>query len=260
MKVVKTNFLNKHGESLSAKLTLPERKHPEHFALIAHCFTCNKNFNSVRYISEAMTSFGYGVLSFDFTGLGSSSGNFSATNFSTNVDDLVAAANYLERTYTSPALIIGHSFGGAAAIYAASKIPGVKAVATVAAPSEVGHVKHQLGKAIASIENKGQATVSLAGRPFTIKKQFLTDIDRYKLRDVLRKLKKPILIMHSPQDDTVSIKHAEVLYLEAKHPKSFISLDKADHLLKNKKDALYAGEVIAIWAKRYLQGASRTIR
>lgn len=254
MKVVKANFLNTRGESLSAKLTLPANKRPQHFALMAHCFTCNKNLNSVRYISEAMTTLGFGVLSFDFTGLGSSSGNFTDTNFSTNVDDLISAANYLQEKYISPALVIGHSFGGPAAIYATSKIPGVKAVATIAAPSEVDHVKHQLGRTIAAIEDKGQATVSLAGRPFTIKKQFLADISKHKLREVLRKLKKPILIMHSPQDITVSIKHAEVLYLEAKHPKSFISLDKADHLLKNKKDALYAGEVIGTWVRRYLSG------
>lgn len=253
MKVLKAKFLSEKGESLSARLTLPDNDMPLHFAIIAHCFTCNKNFNSVRNISKAMTAAGFGVLSFDFTGLGNSKGDFGDTNFSTNVDDLMAAASYLKNKYISPSLIIGHSFGGPAAIYAAAKIPSVKAVATIAAPSEVDHVQHLLGDEIDVIRKEGKATVSIGGNSITIEKQFLHDIGQHNLAEVVRELKKPILIMHSPHDTTVEIRHAEMLYTEAKHPKSFISLDNADHLLNNKKDACYAGDVIAAWVKRYLK-------
>jgi putative redox protein len=252
MRVLNSKFLSEKGESLSVRLTLPRDKMPVHFAMIAHCFTCNKDFNNVRNISKAMTASGFGVLSLDFTGLGSSNGNFADTNFSTNVDDLVAAANYLKKKYVSPSLIIGHSFGGPAAIYAADKIPSVKAVATIAAPSQVDHVKHLLGDEIDVIKEEGKGTASISGNSITIKKQFLHDIDQHNLTEVVRELRKPILIMHSPQDCTVDIRHAEMLYTEAKHPKSFISLNNADHLLNNKKDACYAGDVIAAWVKRYL--------
>lgn len=260
MKVLKAKFLSETGEALSARLTLPDHNLPEHFAVIAHCFTCNKNFNGVRNISKAMTAAGFGVLSFDFTGLGNSDGNFTETNFSTNVDDVVSAVKYLEKKYTGPCLIIGHSFGGPAAIYAAARSPSVKAVATIAAPSEVDHVKHLLENQIELIEEEGKATVTLEGRPFTIKKQFLNDLGKHDLPEVVRDLKKPLLIMHSPHDTTVAISHAEKLYVEAKHPKSFISLDKADHLLNDKKDAYYAGDVIAAWVKRYLPASSVTRR
>lgn len=252
MKVLKAKFLSKKGDALSGRITLPDNQVPEHFALIVHCFTCNKNFNGIRNISKAITASGLGVLSFDFTGLGNSDGDFSDTNFSTNVEDIVSAAGYLQKKYTAPCLIIGHSFGGPAAIYAAAKIPSVKAVATVAAPAEVDHVKHLIENEIDLIEDEGKATVRLDGRPFTIKNQFLNDLGKYCLPAVLRELRKAILIIHSPQDTTVTIENAEKLYTEARHPKSFISLDKADHLLKNKKDAYYAGEVIAAWVKRYL--------
>lgn len=252
MKVLKAKFLSQTGNALSGRITLPDNQVPEHFALIAHCFTCNKNFNGVRNIAKAMTASGFGVLSFDFTGLGNSDGNFSDTNFSTNVEDVVSAAGYLQKKYNAPGLIIGHSFGGPAAICAAAKMPSVKAVATVAAPAEVDHVKHLIQNEIDLIDEKGKATVMLDGRPFTIKNQFLNDLSKYDLPEVLRELRKAILIIHSPHDTTVTIEHAEKLYTEARHPKSFISLDKADHLLNNKKDAYYTGEVIAAWVKRYL--------
>ncbi len=252
MKVLKAKFLNKRGEALSARLTLPDIAQPLHFALIVHCFTCNKNFNSVRNISNALAASGYGVFNFDFTGLGNSMGNFADTNFSTNVDDALSAVEYLKKNHSSPALIIGHSFGGPAAIYAAAKTPSTKAVVTIAAPAEVEHVKHILENDIDQIEQEGKADVTVGGIPLIIKKQFLDDLGKHDLLEVIRELKKPILIMHSPGDNTVDITNAEMLYKEAKHPKSFVSLDKADHLLNNKKDAFYAGEVIAAWAKRYL--------
>ena len=252
MKVLQAKFLSEKGESLSARITLPANGEAQHFAIIAHCFTCHKNFNGVRNISKAMTASGFGVLSFDFTGLGNSDGNFTDTNFTTNVDDVVSAARYLEQKYSSPFLIIGHSFGGPAAIYAAAKIASVKAVATIAAPSEVDHVKHLIESEIDLIAEEGKAKVNLAGQHFTIKKQFLDDLGTHDLPAVLRELKKAILIMHSPHDTTVAISHAEKLYTEARHPKSFISLDKTDHLLNNKRDAYYAGEVIAAWVKKYV--------
>lgn len=252
MKILKAKFLSKRGEALSARLTMPDVEQPLHFALIVHCFTCNKNFNSVRNISNALAASGFGVFSFDFTGLGNSMGNFSDTNFSTNVDDVLSAVEYIKKKNSSPALIIGHSFGGPAAIYAAAKTPSVKAVATIAAPAEVEHVKHLLENDIDEIEQEGIADVTLGGIPLAIKKQFLDDLGKHHLLEVVRELKKPILVMHSPQDTTVNITNAELLYKEAKHPKSFVSLDKADHLLNNRKDAFYAGEVVAAWAKRYL--------
>ncbi len=256
MKVFKAQFLSEKGEVLSARLTLPDNRVPESYALIAHCFTCNKNFNGVRNISKAMTASGFGVLSFDFTGLGTSEGNFSDTNFSTNVADVVSAANYLKEKYRAPSLIVGHSFGGPAAIYAAAKIASVKAIATVAAPSEVDHVKHLIEDEIDVIKEQGKATIRLEGTPLTIKKQFLDDLSKHDLSKVFKELRKAILIIHSPNDTTVTIDHAEKLYTEARHPKSFICLDKADHLLNNKKDAYYAGEIIAAWVKRYLPASS----
>lgn len=253
MKILKINFPNKAGEILSAKLSLPTGKRPENFALFAHCFTCNKNFNAVRNIATTLTAHGFGVLSFDFTGLGESEGEFEDTNFSSNVEDLVEAAEYLENNYTAPSLIIGHSLGGAAAIYAASQIPSIKAIATVGAPADVARVRHLIDDEIELIEQKGEATVILEGRPFKIKKQFLKDIHGYRLLNVLDKLRKPILIMHSPQDSTVGIENAEKLYTAAHHPKSFISLNGADHLLNDKQDSQYAGDVTAAWVSRYLQ-------
>lgn len=252
MKVDKARFLNKKGNQLSARITLPDSDKLLHFAIIAHCFTCNKNYNSVRNISKALTTAGFGAFSFDYTGLGSSGGDFSETNFSTNVEDLLSAASYLAEKYIAPELLVGHSFGGPAAIYAAAKIPSVKAVATIAAPSEIEHITHLLKKEIDIIKEEGEATVNIGGNSITIEKQFLHDIANHNLAEVVRGLKKPILIMHSPFDSTVEIRHAELLYKEAQHPKSFISLDNADHLLNNKKDACYAGDVIAAWVGRYV--------
>ncbi|MEL6918556.1 MAG: bifunctional alpha/beta hydrolase/OsmC family protein, partial [Bacteroidota bacterium] len=212
----------------------------------------NKNLMAVKNIGKALTSNGFGVLRFDFTGLGESGGDFADTNFSGNVDDLIAAATYLENHYKAPSLIIGHSLGGAAVIFAAGEIPSINAVATIGAPSDPVHVKHLLKSGIQEIETNGEAIINLSGRDFTIKKQFLDDLETKSLPQTVKQLRKPILIMHSPQDDTVGIKNAEEIYMAAHHPKSFVSLDGADHLLMNKKDSIYAGEVIAGWAKRYV--------
>jgi len=195
---------------------------------------------------------GFGVLRFDFTGLGESEGEFSETNFSGNVEDLIDAAEFLSNSYKSPSLLIGHSLGGAAAIFAAANIESVTAIATIGAPSEPIHVKKQLTGKLSEIENHGQATVDLGGREFTVRQQFLDDLEDKKLLTSIKSLRKALLFLHSPQDAIVGIRNAEELYLNAHHPKSFISLDGADHLLSEKKDSLYAGDVIASWAKRYV--------
>ncbi|NAS11629.1 bifunctional alpha/beta hydrolase/OsmC family protein [Poritiphilus flavus] len=253
MNLQKIRFKNKQGQELVGRLELPADRHPHNYALFAHCFTCNKNLQAVRNIGKALTSQGFGVLRFDFTGLGESDGDFADTNFSGNVEDLVAAADYLSENFEAPSLLIGHSLGGAAVIFAAAEITSVRALATIGAPSNPTHVKHLLRSGIEQIQAEGKAVVNLSGRDFTIKKQFLDDLETQSLADVAQKLRKPLLIMHSPQDATVEIKNAEEIYVAARHPKSFVSLDGADHLLSKKEDSAYAGRVIAGWAQRYLE-------
>jgi len=253
MNLQKVIFYNKTGEQLAGRLELPANQLPHNFVLFAHCFTCNKNLLAIKNISKSLTSSGFGVLRFDFTGLGESEGDFADTNFSGNVEDLIAAAEYLGDTYKEPSLLIGHSLGGAAAIIAASEIPSIKAIATIAAPSNPVHVKNLLRSNIEEINLKGKAVVNIGGRDFTIKKQFLEDLKTRTLAQIVKELRKPLLIMHSPQDQIVAIKNAEEIYVAAHHPKSFVSLDGADHLLSDKKDSSYAGSVISGWAKRYLE-------
>lgn len=257
MSLQKITFTNKEGQQLVGRLELPADQHPHNFALFAHCFTCNKNLGAVRNISRALTSQGFGVLRFDFTGLGESEGDFADTNFSGNVEDLVEAAEYLETEYSAPSLLVGHSLGGAAVIFAAAQLPSVQAVATIGAPSNPEHVQHLFQSSLEEIQASGEARVKLSGRGFTIKKQFVDDLQRHELTVVAKNLRKPLLIMHSPQDDTVGIRNAEEIYRSAHHPKSFVSLDGADHLLMNKQDSLYAGRVIAEWASRYISQPKR---
>ena len=252
MKPQKVLFKNSEGQQLAGRLELPADQHPHNFALFAHCFTCNKNLSAVRNISKALTQKGFGVLRFDFTGLGESAGDFADTNFSGNVGDLIAAAEYLKENHKAPALLVGHSLGGAAVIFAGAELESVEAIATIGAPSNPKHVAHLLQSSMEEIQSAGMATVMLSGRPFTIKKQFLDDLETHTLPQVAKKLRKALLIMHSPQDSTVEVKNAEEIYLAARHPKSFVSLDGADHLLMNSQDSHYAGRVIAEWASRYV--------
>lgn len=252
MNLKKVRFRNREGHELAGRLELPIDSRPHNFVLFAHCFTCTKNLTAVRNISTALASRGFGVLRFDFTGLGESEGEFSETNFSGNVEDLIDAAEYLASSYKSPSLLIGHSLGGAAAIFAAANIESVTAIATIGAPSEPIHVKKQLTGKLSEIEKHGQATVDLGGREFTVSQQFLDDLEDKKLLTNIKSLRKAFLFLHSPQDTIVGIGNAEELYVNAHHPKSFISLDGADHLLSEKKDSLYAGDVIASWAQRYV--------
>lgn len=252
MSTIQVSFKNKNNELLAGRLELPKNRQPHNFVLFAHCFTCNKNLNAVRNISEALTWEGFGVLRFDFTGLGESDGDFENTNFSGNVEDLLVAAEYLKENYLAPTLLIGHSLGGAAVIFAAAKTPSVKAVAVINSPSNPAHVMRHLKSSAEEIIKNGEAVVNLEGRDFTIKKQFLDDLENKPLRKIVREFGKALLILHSPQDKTVGIKNAEEIYLAAWHPKSYISLDGMDHLLSKKEDSQYVGSVIAIWAKRYV--------
>lgn len=253
MKSLRLKFANSEGQMLSARLELPADGKPFSFALFAHCFTCNKNLNAVRNISRALSREGIGVLRFDFTGLGDSEGEFADTNFSSNVQDLIAAAHFLEQEYGAPEILIGHSLGGAAVLMAAGELPKVKAVATIGAPADPPHVKHLFENSIEEIEAAGVAKVNIGGRPFTIKKQFIDDLESVSLPERIKNLKRALLVMHGPFDQTVSIDNAAKIYSAAIHPKSFISLDGADHLLMKKEDSLYAGDMIAAWVKKYIK-------
>lgn len=253
MNVQKVTFQNSSGEILTGRMEFPADQKPHQFAIFAHCFTCTKNLRAVVNISRALAQSGFGVLRFDFTGLGESEGDFADTNFSGNVEDLVEAARFLEENYEAPTLLVGHSLGGSAVIFAAAQLESVRAVTTIGAPSDPAHVQRLLKDSREDIIRNGKATVNLEGRDFTIKKQFLDDLESQNLSEVIHRFKKSLLIMHSPQDRTVEIMNAEKLYKAARHPKSFITLDGADHLLSDNRDSRYAGEVIAGWASRYLQ-------
>ena len=248
----KVSFTNKMGYQLSAKIDLPLKKNPFPFVLFAHVFTGNKNLIAAKHISRALTLSGFGVMRFDFTGLGESEGDFAETNFSSNVEDLEAAAEYLNENYMAPSVLVGHSLGGSAALFAAARIDSIMAVATIGAPSYPEHVTHLLRDKQEEIEKNGCAKVDIGGRQFTIKKQFLDDLQSQEHVPVIQNLKKAILVMHSPQDQVVEIENAANIYGLAKHPKSFVTLDRADHMLSNKDDAFYAGNVIASWVKRYI--------
>jgi len=248
-------FPNSSGENLAARLDFPIDKTPVAFALFAHCFTCSKSLKAVGNIIRALNERGIAVLRFDFTGLGESEGEFADTNFSSNVEDLVSAADYLAGKYEAPKLLIGHSLGGAAVLKAASKIPSAAAVATLGAPSEPTHVKRLLSGAIEAIETTGEAEVTLAGRPFKIKKQFLDDLTASRMDDTIRSLGRALLVLHSPIDQIVGVDNAQRIFKAARHPKSFVSLDGADHLLGKEVDSCYAGDVIASWAAKYLGDA-----
>jgi uncharacterized OsmC-like protein/alpha/beta superfamily hydrolase len=244
-------FTGSEGQQLAASLDLPERE-PLAYALFAHCFTCGKDVLVAKRIAEALAAKGIAVLRFDFTGLGSSEGDFANSTFSSNVADLVRAADHLRETREAPAILIGHSLGGAAILAAAGHIPEAKAVVTIAAPSDPAHVTGLFADRIEDIRKHGKVEVSLAGRPFHIRREFLDDIAEHGLMTHVAKLHKALLVMHAPTDDTVSIDNATRIFVAAKHPKSFVSLAGANHLLTGKRDATYAGDVIAAWAEHYL--------
>ena len=248
-------FASTEGHKLAAALDLPDRK-PLAYALFAHCFTCGKDVLAAKRIAVALATRGIAVLRFDFTGLGSSEGDFANSTFSSNVADLVRAADHLRESRSAPALLIGHSLGGAAILAAAGQVPEAKAVVTIAAPSDPAHVTGLFKDHVENIRAQGQALVSLAGRPFTIKREFLDDVAENPLMEKIAHLHKALLVMHSPTDDTVGIDNATRIFVGARHPKSFVSLSGADHLLSDWRDSTYVADMIAAWATRYVDLAA----
>jgi uncharacterized OsmC-like protein/alpha/beta superfamily hydrolase len=246
----KVEFPGTTGAMLAARLDLPAE--PRAFALFAHCFTCGKDIFAASRIAEGLAARDIAVLRFDFTGIGSSEGEFANTNFSSNVGDLVAAADYLRQNHGPPAMLIGHSLGGAAALAAAPHVPDATAVVTIGAPASAAHVTHNFAANLADMVAKGTAEVTLAGRTFTITKQFLDDLTGQNFLDDLAKMRKALLVCHAPQDEYVGIENASAIFTAARHPKSFLSLDTADHLLRRRSDGIYVADVIATWASRYL--------
>ena len=255
MSRIKATFRNPQGESLSGLLEIPADM-VKSYALFAHCFTCSKDIAAASRVTRALAQQGIAVLRFDFTGLGNSEGDFSNSNFSSNLDDLVAAAAYLEQHYEAPALLIGHSLGGAAVLAVAQRLASVKAVVTIGAPATAGHVKHLFVDEHAEILDKQSACVELGGRHFSIQRQFIDDLENYNTLDHIKSLNKALLIFHSPIDEVVSIDEAARIYTAALHPKSFVSLDHADHLLSRTEDSQYVATVLAAWAGRYLDDMS----
>ncbi len=252
MHTIKTAFDNGRGQQLSAILDRPVDDRPIAYAIFAHCFTCSKTYKAVRHISRALAAEGFAVLSFDFTGLGDSEGDFADTSFTSNVDDVVAAAGFLAETHGAPAVLIGHSLGGAAVMMAASRIPSATAVVTIAAPASLGHLSEILEPARSEVERSGSAEIVLAGRRIRIGRALLEDLGEVGMGEAIADLGRAILVMHSPVDTVVGIGNASTIFRAAKHPKSFISLDRADHLLSDPVDSRYAAGVIANWSKKYI--------
>lgn len=248
----KVEFTGAFGETLSAKLDWPEGE-LKSWVLFAHGFSIGKDLKPVRTISKTLVDDGYGMMRFDFTGLGESGGDFADTNFSSNCEDLRKAFNYLREYYKAPCVLIGHSFGGTAALKVAGELPECKAVATIGSPCDTSHIVHQFADQLEEIEEEGEAKVLLGGRPFVIKEQFLNDVANQDIASKIANLGRALMIFHSPQDQVVGINNASHIYGQARHPKSFVSLDGADHLLlKNSKDAEYVAHVLAAWAHRYI--------
>ena len=241
-------FPNRDGLSLAATLDLPEGT-PRGYALFAHCFNCSRNISAVRRISRGLLDAGIGVLSFDFTGLGESEGEFGDSNFAHQTDDLLAAAGYMERTRgTPPELLVGHSLGGTAVLYAARKLPKARGVVTIGSPADPAHVFNLFDCTLEEMEESGVADVNIGGRPFSVKREFVEDLRAHPPESWLPELRKNLLLFHSPLDRTVGIENAQRIFAAVKHPKSFVSLDRSDHLLTQKKDAQFVAKVTSAWA------------
>ncbi len=252
MRPERHQFTGPSGHRLSARLELPEGS-SDSYALFAHCFTCSKDLKAAVRISRALAEEGIGVFRFDFTGLGESEGGFPDTNFTTNLEDLVAAASYMADRVAPPRLLIGHSLGGAAVLSVANRLRSVQAVATIAAISDTTHLSEKLLTMAPEIEHQGEATVVLGGRSFQIRKQLVRDLESHRMEAAISSLEKPLLVMHSPQDEIVDIEHGRRIFDLAGDPKSFVALDGADHLLlRDEADSIYVAKVLAIWAQRYL--------
>ncbi len=255
MTTQKLEFTGHAGGALAARLDLPDGA-VRGYAMFAHCFTCSKDLMAVRRISDGLTRQGIALLRFDFTGLGASDGEFASTNFSSNIEDLKRAAAHLRQNFGAPQILIGHSLGGAAVLAAAGDIDGVRAVVTIGAPADVAHVLQNFEADLSAIDEAGKAEVVLQGRRFTIEKQFVEDARGARLAERVSQLRKPLLILHAPLDQSVGIENASEIFLAAKHPKSFVSLDGADHLVTRAEDAEFAANIIAGWAGRYLDAAA----
>ncbi len=251
MKHEKLTITNRNNHALNTSIDLPVDKKPIGYIIFAHCFTCNSNLNAVRNISNSLTERGFAVVRFDFTGLGKSEGQFADSHFAANVSDLEDVNQFITEHYEAPILLIGHSLGGAAAIVAGSRLENIKAVATIGAPSSPKHTTKHFEPQIQNARNDEKVVVSIGGRPFDINQNFVENFKTIDVPDVVKKLKKPILVMHAPFDEIVSIENAQEIYQNAFHPKSFVSLDNADHLLTNAQDSQYAGTVIGAWVQRY---------
>lgn len=250
MQSIKVTFKNSHNVSLAGILNLPKK--PSAYALFAHCFTCSKDIPTAYHICKTLTQNNIATLRFDFTGLGDSEGEFSDTHFSSNIEDILAAANFLESNYYAPTLLIGHSLGGTAILAAATKLKNVQAIATIASPHTPSHVLQHVEEAVETLKKQDSTTIHIMQREFHIKKEFIADLHSYENSNFAEKLAKPLLIMHSPSDNVVSIQEATKVFSMAKHPKNFISLDNIDHMLSNKKDATYVANLIYAWAKKYI--------
>lgn len=258
MRSEKYEFESHEGTILAGRLELPDNE-PKAYAIFAHCFTCTKDFVASRTIAKSLASRGIATLRFDFTGLGNSEGDFGNTNFSSNVKDLVFAAESLAKTHQAPRLLVGHSLGGAAILAAAPYIESATAVATLAAPFDPSHVMHLFKDDIDTIQQEGKTDVDLFGRPFSISKDFIDDINQHNQRERIASMRKALLVMHSPTDQTVGIENAKMIFESAQHPKSFVSLDGMEHLLMNPQDVEYAADILACWAARYIDQEPRTI-
>ena len=259
MKSTKLNIQNSKGLQLQAYLELPPNQKPNNYAIFAHCFTCSSSLKPVINISRALTAHGFGVVRFDFTGLGQSEGEFADSHFSANVDDLLAVNDYMKAHYEAPSLLVGHSLGGAAVIVAASQLDNVKAVATIGAPATTEHVKRHFSHQFDEIAEKGDVKVNIGGRPFKINQEFVDDFDKTDLPAITKQLRRPLLIMHAPFDKVVGIDNAQELFINAFHPKSFVSLDDADHLLLKEKDSNYVGNLIGAWVQGYFDTSNHAI-
>lgn len=253
----KIKFTNRQGLELAGSLELPISAPPRAFALFAHCFSCTRHIRAAVYISRAMAEQGIAVLRFDFTGLGESEGDFADSSFSANIDDLLSAADWLAENYRAPELLVGHSLGGTAVLAAAMQLQSCRAVATINAPAEVKHVLHHMEEELAAIDRDGAALVNLGGQTFRITREFVDDIRNQQILHHLASMKAALLVMHTPGDNIVSIDDAQAIFTAARHPKSFVSLDQADHLLSNVRDAQYAGQLIVSWASLYLDNVDQ---
>lgn len=253
MKSEKVEFLNQKEEKIAAILDWPINKKPLATAIFAHCFTCNKNFKALKNISRGLTNAGFAVLRFDFTGLGESEGEFAESNFDTNIEDIELAAKFLEEKIEAPKLLIGHSLGGTAVLFSAHKIKSTKGIVTIGSPYHPSHATKLFDESIEEIKKKGRARVNIGGRPFTVSSDLISTLEQSSPEEILADLKKSLLIMHSPQDDIVSIDNAEKIYIAARHPKSFITLGGADHLMSHAADSSYVGKVIGSWIERYIK-------